>query len=253
MAEVEQRDDAAEEDRARKDAEAGEKLDKLLTHLDSLHKRLDSLESEEERKDAERDEEEEERKDAEMDIDDEIDEPKRVAADRAKKDEEEDERKDRARKDSAAIMDRIARVESMLPRQVTDAEYAAMADAQAGADKVYAAFGDSAPRPLQGEDLINYRRRLATGLKRHSGAWNGIDLGKLPGEALEIAVGQIYSDAMTAARNPSDVPEGQLRAILSTDETGRRHTSFVGQPRSWMRDFSPSQRFLTGINTKQGA
>lgn len=249
MAEVEQRDDAAEEDRARKDADAGEKLDKLLTHLDSINKRLDSLESEEERKDAD---EEDERKDADMDDDAEGDEPKKVAADRAKKDAEDEERADKSRKDSAAIMDRIARVESMLPRQVTDAEYAAMADAQAGADKVYAAFGDSAPRPLQGEDLINYRRRLATGLKGHSTAWKGIDLGKLPGEALDIAVGQIYSDAMTAARNPSDVPEGQLRAILSTDETGRRHTSFVGQPRSWMRDFAPSQRFLTGINTKQG-
>jgi len=122
MAEVEQRDDAAEEDRARKDAEAGEKLDKLLTHLDSIHKRLDSLESEDERKDAD---EEDERKDAEMDIDDEIDEPKRVAADRAKKDaerEEEDERKDRARKDSAAIMDRTqAKSLSELVRMSIDA------------------------------------------------------------------------------------------------------------------------------------
>jgi len=95
--------------------------------------------------------------------------------------------------------------------------------------------------------------RLASGLKTHSAAWAPVDLSRLDGAVLSVAEGQIYTDAMAAARNPTGVPEGELRTITSIDETGRRHLSFVGKPSSWMNDFSSSRRYLTGLNTNQGA
>lgn len=123
-----------------------------------------------------------------------------------------------------------------------------MAAEQVRADAVYAQHGASAGRPLAGETLLAYRRRMAQGLQAHSDAWKGIDLGTLPAAALEIATTAIYADAAKAARNPVDVPLGQLREIVTQDSTGRRITSFVGEPRSWMEQFGGTRRRVTGIN-----
>jgi len=124
----------------------------------------------------------------------------------------------------------------------------ALADEQVRADSVYAAHGATASRPVQGETLQAYRRRLAQGLQKHSPAWKGIDLSTLPPPALEIATAAIYADAAQAARNPVDVPEGTLREVVSIDSTGRRITSFVGEPRAWMDQFGASRRRVTGIS-----
>lgn len=249
---------AERDDRARKDAEAGEKLDKLLTCLDSINKRLDSLEAGEEvrRDKGRKDDDDAKAKKADEEVGEEVGEPRRVAADKARKDAEEEEAmraaEDRARKDSQELADRLARVERMLPRQITDAEYAEMSAVQAKADKVYQAFGDAAPRPLQGEDLLAYRRRLANGLKSHSSVWSKVNISGFDTEALGVAEAQIYSDAMTAAHNPTDVPDGQLREIRSTDETGRRMLTFVGKPSAWLGSFSANRRYMTSINTNVG-
>lgn len=245
-------EDQLKEDQARKDAEAGEKLDKMLACLDSLTKRMDALEDEDPgdvdpgagmgnqaisdkaKKDAEDAEAAEEA------------EAEKQAAEKAAKDEKEvvDAA---ARKDAADTKRRLDELEKSVPKELNDADYAAMADAQAGADKVYHALGDAAPRPLRGEGLLAYRRRLATGLKEHSDNWKGVDLASLPKAALDIAERQIRADAMSAALNPQAVAEGQLREIVNVDSTGRRITSFVGQPSSWMSQFTSTRRRLAGV------
>jgi len=246
------------------DAEAGEKLDKILSHLDSLSKRMDAMETkddaEEEYDDAEEacddddddakaDDEEVEAKSDDDDDDAEMEEfeeePKRVAADKKRKDAEEEEMK---AADAADIRKRIADVERMLPKQLSDAEYAKFSDAQAKADSVYQAFGDSAPRPLNGEGLMAYRRRLARGLQKHSAKLKEVNLGKIVDSvAFGYMEEQIYSDAMAAAMSPVDLPRGALREMKRPDTTGRIISTFVGEPRAWMGSHAAPRRRLVGV------
>jgi len=123
-----------------------------------------------------------------------------------------------------------------------------LAAEQVRADGVYAAHGGAASRPVQGETLVAYRRRMAQGMQRHSSAWQSIDLATLPSPALELAAQAIYADAAIAARNPLDVPEGMLREIVTQDSTGRRITNFVGEPSAWMSQFMANRRRVTGIS-----
>ena len=286
-----------EDEKARMDAEAGQKLDKLLTHMDSISYRLDALEGARNERgetdliaaDAEAPEEiksmpaesieDKAKRDAaykdwkgrrDAELPEELrsmpegtreDKAKKDAAcakwrsdAKAKKDAETAEEKralelaNEAKKDAAETRKRIDELDRKMPKQMTDADYEAMADAQAEADKVHHAFGDSAPRPLQGEDLLAYRRRLATGLKKHSSAWKEVDLYGVPEAVLKIAEKQVYADSMQVALNPMDLPSGQLREVKTRDSTGRTISTFVGKPGAWLGQFTAHRRRLAGIS-----
>jgi len=249
---------------AKADAEAGEKLDKVLEALDSLSSRMDAYEEEEGKRHEGEDEAEgeqgEEKHDAEGEEEkEEEDIDKENEEHEAEEGEEEKdvhgeimehlkEKEEEHKADSDDIRRRIAEVEKKLPKQVSDADYAAMADAQAKADEVFQAFGDAAPRPLDGESLILYRRRLARSLQKHSADWNGVDLVAIADtKAFDIAEKRIYADAMTAAMHPTDLPSGVLRMI-----TRQRHPhiihEFVGEPRAWMDDIAHPGGIRQGVS-----
>ena len=155
------------------------------------------------------------------------------------------------RKDADEIKRRLDAIEQAAPKELSQQEEGEFADAQARADSVLSAFGKAARRPLRGESLLGYRRALAKSLQTHSAAWKGINLSTLPSDALAVAENSIYNDAAAAARNPSDVPEGVLREIITTDRTNRRISNFVGSPNAWMAQFkTPSRR--VGKFNKQG-
>lgn len=164
-----------------------------------------------------------------------------------------DDDDDRSRKDSTRSMDkhiaaeirRLSESVARMPKSMSDADYAAMADCQARADSVYGAFGERAPAPLQGEGLGAYRVRLAKGIQKHSNAWKTVSLRDLPGNALDIAEAQIYADAQAAAKNPTDVPFGHLREIRRRDAADRVITEFVGEPNSWMGAFRTPARAIS--------
>ena len=178
------------EAKAKADAEGGTELDKVLKGvadaMGSIVKRMDAFEEKEKAKaDAEAkaktDAEEEEKKKADKakaDAEEEArkkGDPKQMEADKAKKDAEEKEEREKAKADAEATRKKIADLEKKLePRADTDVT--AMTDAQAKADAVYSMFGKHAPRPLQGEELIPYRRRMLNDLKVHSENWKGVDL-----------------------------------------------------------------------------
>jgi hypothetical protein len=156
-----------------------------------------------------------------------------------KSDDDDDDKKDDAAKkaDSVGILRRqisdqaavIARLERMM-KPKTDDEHAAFADAQARADSVYQGFGKHAPRPLEGEGLMDYRKRLATNLKMHSSMWKNVKLSKLDEEAFEPIETQIYADASSAAANPLDLEAGELRMVTKIDPTtGVRSNLFYGK------------------------
>jgi hypothetical protein len=251
-------EEKAREDKAREDAEAGEKLDKILKcvdalgeHVGSLAKRMDAYEAKvDKRKDEAETETEAEAKAKEKA------EPRELAADKAKKDAEA-MIEAKARKDAEEreeIRRKIADLDAKLPKQISDADYDAMAEMQARADRIHSAFGDSAPRPLQGETPLAYQRRLINGLKKHSSAWKDIDMSALPHEALKIAEATIYADAMNAARNPTDLAPGVLREVVKTDPvTGQRIITFVGSE-SFIGGFKAPTRRVTGkFNISAGA
>lgn len=160
--------------------------------------------------------------------------------DSKKADDDDDKRRDAAIADAAAQNrklerqlsrqnEEIARLTALM-RPRSDDEHAAFADAQARADSVFQGFGKQAPRPLEGETLINYRKRLATHLKPHSATWKSVKFSQLPEEAFGIAEAQVYSDAAIAAASPSDLDEGELREVSRTDpRTGMKTNVFYGK------------------------
>ena len=122
----------------------------------------------------------------------------------------------------------------------------AMADAQAKADSVYQAFGKAASRPLQGENLLAYRKRLLRGLQSYSDQYKDIKLAAIADvKLLDIAERQIFTDAMKAARNDAMVGAGQLVPVIEHDATGRRITKFRGDIGVMLEPFTvPAQRVV---------
>jgi hypothetical protein len=100
--------------------------------------------------------------------------------------------------------------------------------AQMRFDSAYQALGTSAPGPLSGEELRNYRIRLATGIKANSRDYRDSDLSTIGDEtAFTLIEGRIIADAV-AASTSNATPEGQLRMVTSIDEHGRRVAKFYG-------------------------
>ena len=107
----------------------------------------------------------------------------------------------------------------------------------------------SAPRQLDGESIRNYRIRLLQPYKANSLEYAGVGddiLKALPPEVFGIAETKIYADSIAAARNPN-VPAGELWPVYETDATGRRMTTWRGQPRVWLEQFSCRPRRVIGI------
>ena len=163
---------------------------------------------------------------------------KKDDAAKAKSDDDDDDKKDDAvkadavadlRKQIASQQQVIERLQAaMKPR--SDDEHVAFADAQARADAVFAGFGERAPRPLEGETLIDYRKRLATRLKKHSPTWGKVKFSELPESAFKIAEDTVYNDATAAAANPVDLEAGELRMVTKIDPTtGVRSNVFYGK------------------------
>jgi hypothetical protein len=157
---------------------------------------------------------------------------------KAKDDDDDDDKKkdDAVKADGVAdLRKQIANQQSIIERlqafmkPKSDDEHVAFADAQARADAVFSGFGERAPRPLEGEALFDYRKRLATRLKKYSKTWGGVKLSELPESAFKIAEDTVYNDAISAAANPVDLKAGELRMVTKVDPTtGVRSNVFYG-------------------------
>ncbi len=148
------------------------------------------------------------------------------------------------------LMARLDGVEGKLPKPLTDADFDAFAQVQSRADAVLSMFGKSAGRPMHGETVLAYRRRLLTPLKEHDPQWKGVDL-RVLSVADEVAFGvaeaSILKSAADAARNPASVPTGTLREHVES-RGGHTYTRFYGRPAAWMNGFAPRGRRVTRIN-----
>ena len=130
-----------------------------------------------------------------------------------------------------------------------DEEMTEMADAQAKADSVYSAFGKAASRPLAGERLMAYRKRLLRPLQAHSDAYKAVDLRTVTDPALlSIVEAGIFADAMKAARAPVAHAD-QLIEHRTVDRAGRTVSTFSGSVSAWLDDFKVAPQRAVQFNT----
>ena len=144
-----------------------------------------------------------------------------------------------------------ARVDALEAKSapVPEEEAAAMADAQAKADSVYQAFGDAAPRPMLGESLIAYRKRLVGKMQAHSPTFRNVDLAAVADSGLLAVIEKgVYADAQTIAHSPASIPAGLLIESKKLDDAGRTIREFRGSPNAWMSQFKVPKQRVTRIN-----
>ena len=196
------------------------------------------------RKDARRKDEEE------CDDDLEVEEPgapRETAADKRRKDAEEKEEGDHRVADSvrtemATLRAEIAALNRRAPAMLSDMDRERFAVIQEQADPAFQAFGDRAPAPLDGETPTQYKRRLGAKLQSNSPKWATSRLSAVSDDAmLDTILTEVYSDSIAAARRGADVMPGQLREI-TRQVGGHIINEFVGEPVSWMSDFSGHAR-----------
>ena len=219
------------EEKVRMDADGGEPLDRILKHLESLHSRMDALEA--------KGRETEPRKDAEPTPMKERAEPASGTAPppstehadaKAKRDAEEKEEmeKEEMRKRLDAYDKKLKSLEDST-RETPEEDQAKYTETQTKADSVLQLFGKQAGRPLRGETVTGYRKRMLKPLQAHSPKWGAVDLGMLTKQVLDIAEAEIYADAQKAGLKPTDVPRGKFREIARVDpHTGQRVITFHG-------------------------
>jgi len=196
-------------------------------HEKKMERKMDSKK----RKDSEGSDPKEHGKAGEMKPDDEGEMEEKGHMNFKKDDDEEDDDDDKmSKKDEEAMK--------------MDEEEAKYADAQAKADSVFASFGKSASRPLQGESLIAYRKRLLRGLQSYSDTYKDVNLIKeIKGEKmLSIAEKQIFNDALKMAKSPTVFANDAEYEIKERDASGRTITKFKGGF-GWLDSFKvPAQR-----------
>lgn len=173
---------------------------------------------------------------------------------KARADAEEAEKKakadsEEAEKKAKADAEEKAKADAAKCDAGTEEEYA---DCQARADAVYQQYGKSAPRPMDGEGLMAYRKRLLRTVQPHSKTWAKADLSTIgDSTAFGIAETSIYADAQVAAASVGGDAGGGLRAIRRRNDAGHNVTTFAGRTGAWMDDFRAPVRSLVTIN-KEG-
>ncbi|CAN2533393.1 hypothetical+protein [Methylocapsa aurea] len=239
---------------------AGQKLDKLLSALDSITQRMDAMEQREAAATKQRRADSRKRKDSVADApgvvpksagdpDDpyrKIDEPKQLAADDEGNANMSDDLPEKMRR-AKALRDELNALERQVSREMREqgplieAEESAMADYQARADETYAALGKRAPAPLPGERLRQYRGRLLKPLQQYSETWRHVALGEQPDKNLQVIEKQIFADAVAYADSGSHLAPDETHAISKKDDSGRTITEFKGA--SFVRQFKRPKQY----------
>ena len=113
--------------------------------------------------------------------------------------------------------------------------------AQQRADAAYRAVGRAAGAPdaLQGESLHAYRRRLLQPFKAADPNWKHANIANADEALLQVAEKQILAAAVAAQTDPSNFKPGELRQVVSLDQTGRRVVKFYGDSSVTWGPFQP--------------
>jgi broad specificity phosphatase PhoE len=147
--------------------------------------------------------------------------------------------------------DKKAKMDDEEEAKKCDEDEAAYADCQAKADSVYSAFGKSASRPLQGESLTAYRKRMLRGLQAHSDEMKNVNINSIKDDAmLSVVEKRVYADALAASRGTGAIAKGQLIELHKKDRAGRTITEFRGDMEAWLGDFKLPTHRVMKFNTE---
>ena len=125
----------------------------------------------------------------------------------------------------------------------------AYVDAQMRADSAYQAWSTQAPAALDGETPINYRIRLATGLKRHSKVFKDSDLSLIADPAAFDTIERAIFDAAIEASTAPSAARGPLVARTTEDpQTRHRVTKFYGDSAACWSEFAGGHTMFASIN-----
>jgi hypothetical protein len=128
--------------------------------------------------------------------------------------------------------------------------------AQAKADRVARAYGDAdgAPPFMNGESRRGYRIRLLSPFLKHSKVYKDVDPNNVQDETAFTAMEDaIYADAAVALRDPATFKPGELRAIVTRDQSGREITKYIGQDGACWDRFNPPIRHVGRFNVPGSA
>jgi hypothetical protein len=220
--------DAKKRADAEEAAMAGEKLDKVIAHLDSLGKRMDEWE-----KSKSKDEEGE----SEMEGEIEKGKPRELGAD------------SQVRKDSAETLEEIENHKLKIGPTYKVAADSVLAEIQSEAQRASDAWAKQTVHPWEGESVTAYRRRVAKEHQQHSPLWKDVDLHTLSGQALRNATAQIYADSIAASTSPDSYPDTLIERINVDRATGQRMITFHGNPSAWTNQFKSGRQFVTKFRT----
>jgi hypothetical protein len=211
-------------------AMAGEKLDKIIAHLDSLGKRMDAFE-------AARSKDEE--GDGEMEGEIEKGKPRELGA-------------DSVRKDSAETLEEIENHKLKIGPTYKVAADSVLAEIQSEAQRASDAWAKQTVHPWEGESVTAYRRRTAKEHQQHSPAWKDVDLHTLSGQALRNATAQIYADSIAASESPASYPETLVERVRHDPVSGQKRIEFYGSPSAWTNQFKSGAMRVTAFKTGSG-
>ena len=224
-----------------------EKLDAILKAVAGLIARVDAMEEEKNEPAPPLVSAADKRKDEDACADADEEEAKKDADEEAKDDAEEE-----SKDDSEGKIEGPAG-EMKFDAEESEEEEEAKADAQAKADSVYASFGKSASRPMQGENVLAYRKRMLKGLQKYSDAYKGVNINSIKDEALlALAEKQIFADALSASRTSTGIGAGRLVELHERDRAGRTITKFRGDMESWLGAFKVPPMRVEKFNTNNG-
>lgn len=206
-----------------------QKIDGVVTRMDSLEQRDKA------------------RADAE-------EQAKKEADEKAKADAEAEEK--RKADEAAAEEQRKADEAAEEQRKADEAEEkerndSALAEAQAKADSAFSACGKNAPAPFSGENALDYRKRALMAMQKHSPAHKDVNIRAIADSAtLAVLEDAIFSAARQTIEKEMTSTLGQLHKRVRSDEAGRRITEYQGDPNVWLATFKTPGRRLAKINTQ---
>lgn len=217
-----------------------EKLDKLLSGLDAINKRLDAMEEEEDRRDARR-------RDAGDSCEYSLEDDRRHDRRRRRHDwDDEDYADSRRRHDSINTYDLQAQVNALrhaLPKSPDAADYALTVAHQARLDDAYRIIcGRPAPPALQGEGPVTYHARLLADIAHRNRTWTPRSIDGLRNDSRSLTACEPAAIAEARRAALADVPEGELLAVPRNLPSGHSATEYYGRPSAWMSQFAGNRR-----------
>ena len=245
------RDDAeeCEEEKGEPEAMASDDDRRKDRRKDDRRDRSDDDKRDDSRSDDRRDDRRDARSDDRRDDSGRSDDDRRDSrSDDDRKDRRDDSRADSMIRNLRRELDDLRR-SMRRPRIMTDDELNALSEKQTEWDRVAQMHGQRASRPLDGERIESYDRRMAKIFQKHSKKWGDTDLASMPIEVVtKVIAPEIRADSIKAAHDPLTSSHGGMqREIIKSDRTGRKISEFVGPvdaPNGMFKPFElPPMRF----------